>query len=116
MSEIKYHTPGKLYLRWIRLKMLHWTKCAFARLSNGEPTFPKDPNAVQWDLAGAIRKLPGIVQWELEKSFLPYTKNHLCVWNDFHIKSNKDVINVINMLLIYYDIDQLHQKMLQDRK
>lgn len=99
MKTIQYHTPGKLYLRWLRLKMLHWTQCAFARLPDGQATGPKDPDAVSWDIAGAIRKLPGIIQWQIEKRFLVHTKNHLCIWNDFQIKSNKEVIDLINVLL-----------------
>jgi len=97
--QIQYHTPGKLYLRWIRLKMRNWTQYAFARLPDGEATCPKNPNAICWDLAGVIRKLPGIVQWQIEKRCLVYTKNHLCIWNDFQIKSNKEVIDLINILL-----------------
>lgn len=99
--------PGKLFLRWLRFKMLHWNQFAFARNAEGDAIGwdnldwkNKSKDAVSFDLEGALRLLPGAIQWEIQKRFAPHTKHqHLCIWNDQVVKSNKEIIDIIDIIL-----------------
>lgn len=95
--------PGKLYLRWLRLKLRRWTQFAFARNEAGDSVLQSDPSAVVWDLEGAMRLLHGGVQWQIQKRFEPHTKQHLCLYNDRVVKSNQEIIDLINILLKEFD-------------
>jgi hypothetical protein len=81
-----------------------WTQFAFARDVDGNSVDQKDPKAVVWDLEGAMRLWHGAMQWELQKRFQPYTKQHLCIYNDQMVKSNQEIIDLINKLLEEFDV------------